>query len=227
MNINCIGITKSYSDTKTSDRNNVLKEVNLKISEGEAVALTGPSGSGKTTLLNIISGLDDPSSGNVFFDDISMQQLSLNKRTKFRNNNLGVVFQFFNLLDDFSVFENIAMPLFIQKENNKIIEERVKKILSEIGLSDKMNSNVTSLSGGESQRVAIARAMISLPKLILADEPTGNLDKNNTDKIITFLIDTCKKNNISLLMVTHDTELLKKFEKIYSLESGNLKEFIY
>ena len=227
MNINCIGITKSYSDTKTSDRNNVLKEVNLKISEGEAVALTGPCGSGKTTLLNIISGLDDPSSGNVFFDDISMQQLSLNKRTKFRNNNLGVVFQFFNLLDDFSVFENIAMPLFIQKENNKIIEERVKNILSEIGLSDKMNSNVTSLSGGESQRVAIARAMISLPKLILADEPTGNLDKDNTDKIITFLIDTCKKNNISLLMVTHDTVLLKKFEKIYSLESGNLKEFIY
>lgn len=227
MNINCIGITKSYSDTKTSDRNNVLKEVNLKISEGEAVALTGPSGSGKTTLLNIISGLDDPSSGNVFFDDISIQQLSLNKRTKFRNNNLGVVFQFFNLLDDFSVFENIAMPLFIQKENNKIIEERVKKLLNEIGLSDKTNSNVTSLSGGESQRVAIARAMISLPKLILADEPTGNLDKNNTDKIITFLIDTCKKNNISLLMVTHDTELLKKFEKIYSLESGNLKEFIY
>lgn len=227
MNINCIGITKSYSDTKTSDRNNVLKEVNLKINEGEAVALTGPSGSGKTTLLNIISGLDDPSSGNVFFDDISMQQLSLNKRTKFRNNNLGVVFQFFNLLDDFSVFENIAMPLFIQKENNKIIEERVKKLLNEIGLSDKTNSNVTSLSGGESQRVAIARAMISLPKLILADEPTGNLDKDNTDKIITFLIDTCKKNNISLLMVTHDTELLKKFEKIYSLESGNLKEFIY
>ena len=227
MNINCIGITKSYSDTKTSDRNNVLKEVNLKINEGELVALTGPSGSGKTTLLNIISGLDDPSSGNVFFDDISIQQLSLNKRTKFRNNNLGVVFQFFNLLDDFSVFENIAMPLFIQKENNKIIEERVKKLLNEIGLSDKTNSSVTSLSGGESQRVAIARAMISLPKLILADEPTGNLDKNNTDKIITFLIDTCKKNNISLLMVTHDTELLKKFEKIYSLESGNLKEFIY
>jgi len=227
MNINCIGITKSYSDTKTSDRNNVLKEVNLKINEGELVALTGPSGSGKTTLLNIISGLDDPSSGNVFFDDISIQQLSLNKRTKFRNNNLGVVFQFFNLLDDFSVFENIAMPLFIQKENNKIIEERVKKLLNEIGLSDKTNSSVTSLSGGESQRVAIARAMISLPKLILADEPTGNLDKNNTDKIITFLIDTCKKNNISLLMVTHDTVLLKKFEKIYSLESGNLKEFIY
>ena len=227
MNINCIGITKSYSDTKTSDRNNVLKEVNLKISEGVAVALTGPSGSGKTTLLNIISGLDDPSSGNVFFDDISIQQLSLNKRTKFRNNNLGVVFQFFNLLDDFSVFENIAMPLFIQKENNNIIEERVKKLLNEIGLSDKTNSSVTSLSGGESQRVAIARAMISLPKLILADEPTGNLDKDNTDKIITFLIDTCKKNNISLLMVTHDTVLLKKFEKIYSLESGNLKEFIY
>tara|TARA_B100000029_G_scaffold222932_1_gene220816 strand:- start:3967 stop:4650 length:684 start_codon:yes stop_codon:yes gene_type:complete len=225
MNINCVDITKSYSDIQGSNQNDVLKKVNLRIDEGEIIALTGPSGSGKTTLLNIISGLDNPSSGDVFFDKTAIHKLSLNQRTKFRNNNLGVVFQFFNLLDDFNVFENIAMPLFIKNENNSVIEQRVKNILNEIDLLNKINSDVTSLSGGESQRVAIARAMIGLPKLILADEPTGNLDKENTEKIISFLINTCKKNNISLLMVTHDRELLKKFEKVYSIESGDLKIF--
>lgn len=223
MNINCVDITKSYSDIQGSNQNDVLKKVNLRIDEGEIIALTGPSGSGKTTLLNIISGLDNPSSGDVFFDKTAIHKLSLNQRTKFRNNNLGVVFQFFNLLDDFNVFENIAMPLFIKNENNSVIEQRVKNILNEIDLLNKISSDVTSLSGGESQRVAIARAMIGLPKLILADEPTGNLDKENTEKIISFLINTCKKNNISLLMVTHDRELLKKFEKVYSIESGDLK----
>ena len=225
MNINCVDITKSYSDIQGSNQNDVLKKVNLRIDEGEIIALTGPSGSGKTTLLNIISGLDNPSSGDVFFDKTAIHKLSLNQRTKFRNNNLGVVFQFFNLLDDFNVFENIAMPLFIKNENNSVIEQRVKNMLNEIDLLNKINSDVTSLSGGESQRVAIARAMIGLPKLILADEPTGNLDKENTEKIISFLINTCKKNNISLLMVTHDRELLKKFEKVYSIESGDLKIF--
>ena len=224
MKIECQNINKSYIDEKSFNKNNVLKEINLQIPAGETIALTGPSGSGKTTLLNIISGLDEPTSGNVIFDSKSMQKFDLNQRTKFRNHNLGLVFQFFNLLDDFSVYENIAMPLLIRGEKNEIIKEKVNILLDKIGLLKKINSNVTSLSGGESQRVAIARAMVGLPKLILADEPTGNLDKENTEKIINFLIDTCKKNNISLLMVTHDTELLNKFEKVYLLESGNLKE---
>ena len=224
MKIECQNINKSYIEEKSFDKNNVLKEIDLQILAGETIALTGPSGSGKTTLLNIISGLDEPTSGNVLFDSKSMQKFDLNQRTKFRNHNLGVVFQFFNLLDDFSVYENIAMPLLIRGEKNKIIKEKVNILLDKIGLLKKINSNVTSLSGGESQRVAIARAMVGLPKLILADEPTGNLDKENTEKTINFLIDTCKKNSISLLMVTHDTELLNKFERVYLLESGNLKE---
>ena len=224
MKIECQNINKSYIEAKSFNKNNVLKEINLQILAGETIALTGPSGSGKTTLLNIISGLDEPTSGNVLFDSKSMQKFDLNQRTKFRNHNLGVVFQFFNLLDDFSVYENIAMPLLIRGEKNKIIKEKVNILLDKIGLLKKINSNVTSLSGGESQRVAIARAMVGLPKLILADEPTGNLDKENTEKTINFLIDTCKKNSISLLMVTHDTELLNKFERVYLLESGNLKE---
>ena len=224
MKIECQNINKSYIEEKSLNKNNVLKEIDLQILAGETIALTGPSGSGKTTLLNIISGLDEPTSGNVLFDSKSMQKFDLNQRTKFRNHNLGVVFQFFNLLDDFSVYENIAMPLLIRGEKNKIIKEKVNILLDKIGLLKKINSNVTSLSGGESQRVAIARAMVGLPKLILADEPTGNLDKENTEKTINFLIDTCKKNNISLLMVTHDTELLNKFERDYLLESGNLKE---
>ena len=118
MKIECQNINKSYIEAKSFNKNNVLKEINLQIPAGETIALTGPSGSGKTTLLNIISGLDEPTSGNVIFDSKSMQKFDLNQRTKFRNHNLGVVFQFFNLLDDFSVYENIAMPLLIRGEKN-------------------------------------------------------------------------------------------------------------
>ena len=222
MKINCKKINKFYIDENSYNKNNVLGDVNLEISTGSIIALKGPSGSGKSTLLNIISGLDDPSSGNITFNDVLMQGLDINERTKFRNQNIGIVFQFFNLLDDFSVFENIAMPLFIRGENKENVKNKVCSLTDEIGLLNKINSNVSLLSGGESQRVAIARAMIGSPKIILADEPTGNLDKNNTDKIINFLIKTCRKNNTSLLMVTHDTELLTKFDKVYSLESGVL-----
>ena len=200
----------------------ILKDIQLKILPGELVALKGPSGSGKTTLLNIIAGLDNPTSGEVLFDDISMNKLGINQRTSFRNKNLGIIFQFFNLLNDFNVYENIAMPLLLRNNNNLDIKEKVYSIADEIGILDKIDSNISILSGGESQRVAIARAIIGLPKIILADEPTGNLDKQNTDKVINLLTKTCKNYNASLLMVTHDTELLAKFEKVYSLDSGNL-----
>lgn len=222
MNINCKNIGKIYIQNNLLESNCVLKDIHLNILSGEIVALKGPSGSGKTTLLNIISGLDNPTSGEILFDNISMNELSLNQRTSFRNKNLGIIFQFFNLLDDFNVYENIAMPLLLRKGNNLDIKKKVYSIADEIGILDKMNSNISLLSGGESQRVAIARSIIGEPKIILADEPTGNLDKENTNKVINLLVETCKRNNTSLLMVTHDTELLTKFEKVYSLESGSL-----
>ncbi|MEC9206264.1 MAG: ABC transporter ATP-binding protein [Pseudomonadota bacterium] len=222
MNINCKNIGKIYIQNNLLESNCVLKDIHLNILSGEIVALKGPSGSGKTTLLNIISGLDNPTSGEILFDNVSMNELSLNQRTSFRNKNLGIIFQFFNLLDDFNVYENIAMPLLLRKGNNLDIKKKVYSIADEIGILDKMNSNISLLSGGESQRVAIARSIIGEPKIILADEPTGNLDKENTNKVINLLVETCKRNNTSLLMVTHDTELLTKFEKVYSLESGSL-----
>ncbi len=222
MIINCKNIDKSYTNNNLSKPDYVLKDIQLKILPGELVALKGPSGSGKTTLLNIIAGLDNPTSGEVLFDDISMNKLGINQRTSFRNKNLGIIFQFFNLLNDFNVYENIAMPLLLRNNNNLDIKEKVYSIADEIGILDKIDSNISILSGGESQRVAIARAIIGLPKIILADEPTGNLDKQNTDKVINLLTKTCKNYNASLLMVTHDTELLAKFEKVYSLDSGNL-----
>ena len=222
MNITCRNINKSYADINSQNQNCVLKNIDLKIKTGEAIALRGPSGSGKTTLLNIISGLDDPSSGDILFDDILMRNLDTSARAVFRNQNLGIIYQFFNLLDDFNVYENIAMPLLLRGENKKNVYEKISSIVDKIGISEKINSNVKLLSGGESQRVAIARAIIGLPRIILADEPTGNLDKDNTDKVVNLLIETCKRNNTSLLMVTHDIDLLNKFEKVYSLESGNL-----
>jgi len=222
MNITCRNINKSYADINSQNQNCVLKNIDLKIKTGEAIALRGPSGSGKTTLLNIISGLDDPSSGDILFDDILMRNLDTSARAVFRNQNLGIIYQFFNLLDDFNVYENIAMPLLLRGENKKNVHEKISSIVDKIGISEKINSNVKLLSGGESQRVAIARAIIGLPRIILADEPTGNLDKDNTDKVVSLLIETCKRNNTSLLMVTHDIDLLNKFEKVYSLESGNL-----
>ncbi len=222
MNITCRNINKSYADINSQNQNCVLKNIDLKIKTGEAIALRGPSGSGKTTLLNIISGLDDPSSGDILFDDILMRNLDTSARAVFRNQNLGIIYQFFNLLDDFNVYENIAMPLLLRGENKKNVHEKISSIVDKIGISEKINSNVKLLSGGESQRVAIARAIIGLPRIILADEPTGNLDKDNTDKVVNLLIETCKRNNTSLLMVTHDIDLLNKFEKVYSLESGNL-----
>ena len=222
MNITCRNINKSYADINSQNQNCVLKNIDLKIKTGEAIALRGPSGSGKTTLLNISSGLDDPSSGDILFDDILMRNLDTSARAVFRNQNLGIIYQFFNLLDDFNVYENIAMPLLLRGENKKNVHEKISSIVDKIGISEKINSNVKLLSGGESQRVAIARAIIGLPRIILADEPTGNLDKDNTDKVVSLLIETCKRNNTSLLMVTHDIDLLNKFEKVYSLESGNL-----
>ena len=208
MNITCRNINKSYADINSQNQNCVLKNIDLKIKTGEAIALRGPSGSGKTTLLNIISGLDDPSSGDILFDDILMRNLDTSARAVFRNQNLGIIYQFFNLLDDFNVYENIAMPLLLRGENKKNVHEKISSIVDKIGISEKINSNVKLLSGGESQRVAIARAIIGLPRIILADEPTGNLDKDNTDKVVSLLIETCKRNNTSLLMVTHDIDCL-------------------
>tara|TARA_B100000953_G_scaffold124107_1_gene102306 strand:+ start:1131 stop:1802 length:672 start_codon:yes stop_codon:yes gene_type:complete len=220
MFLSCENLDKTYQNTSTSISEHVLKNINLNIEEGVLAALRGPSGSGKSTLLNLIAGLDYPSSGKVIFNNIVVNNLNNSELAIYRNKNISIIFQFFNLLNDLTVYENIALPLIIRGEKRKQISKKVIPLIEEIGLMNRKDFKTNILSGGESQRVAIARSLVTEPKLILADEPTGNLDKSNTDMILDLLINSCKSTNSTLLMVTHDMDLLKKFDKVYTLESG-------
>lgn len=222
MFLSCENLDKTYQNnsTSTSVAEHVLKNINLNIEEGVLAALRGPSGSGKSTLLNLIAGLDYPSSGKVIFNNVVVNNLNNSELAIYRNKNISIIFQFFNLLNDLTVYENIALPLIIRGEKRKQISKKVLPLIEEIGLTNRKNFKTNILSGGESQRVAIARSLVTQPKLILADEPTGNLDKSNTDIILDLLINSCKSTNSTLLMVTHDIDLLKKFDKVYTLESG-------
>ena len=220
MFLSCENLDKTYQNTSTSISEHVLKNINLNIEEGVLAALRGPSGSGKSTLLNLIAGLDYPSSGKVIFNNIVVNNLNNSELAIYRNKNISIIFQFFNLLNDLTVYENIALPLIIRGVNKKQILEKVLPLMEKIGLMNRKDFKTGILSGGESQRVAIARSLVTEPKLILADEPTGNLDKSNTDMILDLLINSCKSTNSTLLMVTHDMDLLKKFDKVYTLESG-------
>ena len=220
MFLSCENLDKTYQNNSTSISEHVLKNINLNIEEGVLAALRGPSGSGKSTLLNLIAGLDYPSSGKVIFNNIVVNNLNNSELAIYRNKNISIIFQFFNLLNDLTVYENIALPLIIRGEKRKQISKKVIPLIEEIGLMNRKDFKTNILSGGESQRVAIARSLVTEPKLILADEPTGNLDKSNTDMILDLLINSCKSTNSTLLMVTHDIDLLKKFDKVYTLESG-------
>ena len=220
MFLSCENLDKTYQNNSTSMAEHVLKNINLNIEKGVLAALRGPSGSGKSTLLNLIAGLDYPSSGQVIFNNIVINNLNNSELAIYRNKNISIIFQFFNLLNDLTVYENIALPLIIRGEKRKQISKKVLPLIEEIGLMNRKNFKTNILSGGESQRVAIARSLVTEPKLILADEPTGNLDKSNTDMILDLLINSCKSTNSTLLMVTHDIDLLKKFDKVYTLESG-------
>jgi ABC-type lipoprotein export system ATPase subunit len=218
----CKNISKSFRSANSNDRTDVLYNIDLTINCGETVALKGPSGSGKSTLLNLIAGLEEPTSGEIYLSKTDINKLGLNALASFRNQNIGIIFQFFNLINDLTVLENISLPLLLRGINKKIAEQRATMLIKNIGLVDRINYKTNLLSGGESQRVAIARALITEPKIILADEPTGNLDASNTVNVIKLLLDNCKINNTSLLMVTHDESLLSRFDKVLNLESGKI-----
>ena len=218
----CKNISKSFRSANSNDRTDVLYNIDLTINCGETVALKGPSGSGKSTLLNLIAGLEEPTSGEIYLSKTDINKLGLNALASFRNQNIGIIFQFFNLINDLTVLENISLPLLLRGINKKIAEQRATMLIKNIGLVDRINYKTNLLSGGESQRVAIARALITEPKIILADEPTGNLDTSNTVNVMKLLLDNCKINNTSLLMVTHDESLLSRFDKVLNLESGKI-----
>jgi len=215
-------LSKSFLIDQSESKINVLNSLNLSIETGATVALTGPSGSGKSTLLNLISGIDDVSSGSIIINDQIINDLSQNELCNFRNQNIGMIFQFFNLINDLTVIENISLPLLMRGINKKSIMKTVGNLIDSIGLRDRASFTTNLLSGGEAQRVAIARALVTKPSIILADEPTGNLDKKNTTNIIDILIQLCKENKSTLIMVTHDNDLLTKFDKTYTIESGKI-----
>ena len=213
-------LSKVYVSNSFQPTVRILDNINLSIKQGTLMALTGPSGSGKSTLLNLISGLDEVTSGTISINKNLITSLDADELCIFRNENISVVFQFFNLINDLTVSENISLPLLLRGENKKDIVKKVDKLVVDLGLNHRADYTTNLLSGGEAQRVAIARALITNPSIILADEPTGNLDKANTDNIIKILIDLCKENHTTLIMVTHDNNLLSHFDIVYKLDSG-------
>ena len=202
----------------------VLSDVNLHIEKGERIAIVGASGSGKSTLLHLLGGLDLPSTGSVWIDGQEMSGLSDKKRGLIRNEYLGFVYQFHHLLPEFSAVENVAMPLFIRGEDAHKAKKKASKLLTEIGLGHRLDHRPVELSGGERQRTAIARALVTEPNVVLADEPTGNLDVNTASDVFDIMMSLNRRVGTALVLVTHDNELASKMDKRYHLENGSLIE---
>ena len=223
MNKNILKINKiKKSFSHKNGKIMIFKNVNLEIKKGDLVALVGPSGSGKSTLLNMISLLDKPDSGEIFFNNINLKKLGENEKNLLRKKYISVIFQNNNLLNDFTALENVIMPLIIKDEDKKISHEKAKIILNNFNLSSRYNHFPDELSGGEQQRVAIARALISGTDLILADEPTGNLDYKTSLEIFSYFL-KLKKLNKTIIFATHNRELANKADYKLSIMSGNIK----
>ena len=206
-----------------SEKLTVLKGLNLTVDEGSKIAIVGESGSGKSTLLNIIGGIDNATSGSVQAGDWEVTNLSEVKMSEYRSHFLGLIFQFHYLLKDFTALENVYMPALIAGLSKKEAIERAKALLSDVGISDRINHLPSQLSGGERQRVAVARALINDPSLILADEPTGNLDPANAQKIGELLFSMADKYKKTLILVTHDMNLAAKGDSQFRIVEGRLK----
>lgn len=216
--IKLIDVKKNF--LQADQKIEVLKGVFLEIKKGELVALIGPSGSGKTTILQIAGLLDSSTSGKVLINEIDASKADDKMRTEIRKNHIGFVYQFHHLLPEFSAIENVALPLLIKGKNKNESFAAAQKILEEVGLFDRLNHKPAELSGGQQQRVAIARAVVTKPSLILADEPTGNLDSEFSEKIFTLLQSLVKTYQIGCLVVTHNLELTKKTDRVVSIKSG-------
>lgn len=202
----------------------ILKDLNLVVPEGKKAIIVGESGSGKSTLLNIIAGIDSATNGKVVAGNWNISELKEKDLTDYRASFLGLVFQFHHLLKDFTALENVFLPAYIKGLSKKEAIEKAKILLEDVGLSERMNHLPNELSGGERQRVAVARSLINDPKLILADEPTGNLDPANAVMISDLLFSIVEKHKKTLLLVTHDLKIAKKGDVCYSIQNGKLME---
>lgn len=213
-------LSRSYTQGDLSV--DVLSDVNLEVAGGERIAIIGSSGSGKSTLLHLLGGLDTPSSGSVTVDGQNFADLSQSKRGKLRNKTIGFVYQFHHLLPEFSAVENVSMPLLIRGESKSRAADAASELLVRVGLGDRLRHKPSELSGGERQRAAIARALVNRPRVVLADEPTGNLDESTADKVYELMLELNQELGTSFLVVTHDNRLAARMDRILQLTRGEL-----
>lgn len=218
--IELINIKKIYKDEKKVFE--ALKGLGFKLAKGEKVGVVGPSGAGKSTLLHLMGGLDRPSDGHIFFEGRDLFSFSDKELSKYRNKTVGFIFQFHNLLSELSALDNVMLPLLIGGESKKESTKKAHRILERVGLGHLTYSRPNELSGGEQQRVAIARALVGNPPLVLADEPTGNLDTTNSEKVFDLLLDLNREINMTLVVVTHNLSLTTRLERIIRLSDGKL-----
>lgn len=212
-------LTKSYGKNET--KVDAIKNVSLSIEKGEFIAITGPSGSGKSTLLHLLGGVDRPTSGKVYINDADIYNLKIKDLAIFRRRNIGLIYQFYNLIPVLTVKENILLPA--ELDNRDIDKEYLNDLMKTLGLNDRENHLPNQLSGGQQQRTSIGRALINRPSIVLADEPTGNLDSKNSKEILELLKLSVKKYNQTLIMITHDKNIALQADRIIGIEDGIIK----
>ena len=223
MNSKLISVKDVSKVFKVGEENfTALRDINLEIDSGSFMSFVGPSGSGKTTILNLIGGLDVPTAGNIFFKNTKLSAMNRNQMAQYRRKNIGFIFQTYNLLPVYSVYENILFPLLLNGSKEKDARERVMNIVNKVGLSDQVKKRPSQLSGGQCQRVAIARALVKDPLLILADEPTANLDSKNSLQILELMSELNQQYKAAVVFSTHDEKVTRYVRREVGLEDGKI-----
>jgi len=215
-------ISKGYGEQGAHSFRSVLRQLNLEIKKGERISIVGPSGSGKTTLLNLMGALDQPDSGEIYFDGTNITSYSKKELAEFRNRHLGFVFQLHHLMPQLTLWENVLLPVLPMGKVTKNHEEWAEYLIKKVGIWEQRNQKPAEMSGGECQRTAVIRALINKPELILADEPTGALDEENAVALTDLLVQLSREENVTLVTVTHAVQLAKEMEKSYTLKNGKL-----
>jgi lipoprotein-releasing system ATP-binding protein len=218
--LRCEKVSKTYH--KDGAAVEVLRGVDLSLAEGETVAILGASGAGKSTLMHVLGALEPPSTGKIYYGGQDILQFSAEKTAKFRNREIGFVFQFHYLLQEFTALENVLMPALIAGEDRAKYEDRAAELLREVGLAHRLSHRPAELSGGEQQRVALARAMVMMPRLLLADEPTGNLDSSNAQMVKDLFLRLNESRGVTIALVTHDEEMAKDFARQVVMRDGQI-----